>query len=655
MNLRMNFVLAVSVVTLASCAMNSKKEAAPPPPNIKAEFNKADKELDSNQPKKGIARLKRIADTHPDSTAAHDAYLEIGQYYYKQNDFNNSYRAYLSVLNSQYATVRDAEARVGAARSLQKLGRYDEALALTKRATQAKEVTPTVRLDAYLLHYHLLQQTGDRLEALKALAFLTKNTQNKDNRDAYQMRALEMIETKLSPQDVEKAANDSDYGFIRPHALLKVGRTAFENKNYGGAESTLNSVVQLAPGTDLATEAQKYISQIEARRRVDPLVVGAVLPLSGRQSAVAYKTLRGLELGLGVTGRNTSNLKLAVMDSEGHPDTARRGVERLVVEDSAVAIVGDIISRTSEVVAQKSEELGIPNIGLSQRAGLTQIGTYIFRNALTSESQVKELVRVAMEVRGMKRFAILFPNDAYGTEYANIFWDEVLARGGEIVAAQTYAPDEKDFNQVIRRLVGTFYLEDRTEEYGVLLKNWYAQQKTMSSRTEVPDDILTPVIRFDGIFIPDGVKALGQISSMLTYNDISATKLLGTNLWNTKEVVERGAKLSEGALFVDAASSVDQSYQNTDFFREYKATYGEDPSVFEAQAYDTGLVLRRILTSGVSSRSELRSELEGIGSFTGSVGSIKVDDKREFSRPLTVMTIADGQITPLREAASKKR
>ena len=246
--------------------MNAKKEAQPPPPNIKAEFIRADKELESTQPKKGIARLKRIAEMHPDSTAAHDAYLAIGAYYYKQNDYNNSYRAYLAVLNSEYATVRDAEARLGAARSLQKLWRYDEALALTKRATQSKEATPTVRLDAYLLHYHLLQQTGDRLEALKALAYLVKNKQSKDNRDAYQMRALEMIETKLSPQDVEKVAKESDYGFIRPYALLKVGKIAFENKDYAPAESTLKSVVDLAPGSDLATDAQKYLSQIEARR-----------------------------------------------------------------------------------------------------------------------------------------------------------------------------------------------------------------------------------------------------------------------------------------------------------------------------------------------------------------------------------------------------
>lgn len=654
MTIKKIFFVAISTFALSSCA-TAKKEAAPPPPNIRNEFSKASAEVNAGKSKQAILRLNRVAETHKESTAAHDAYLAMGQIYFKQNDFNNSYRAYLAVLNSEYATVRDAEARIGAARALQKLGRYDEALALTKRATQSKEATPAIRLEAYLLHYHLLQQTGDRLEALKALAYLAQNTQSKENRDAYQMRALEMVNTKLAPTDVEKVASGSEFGFVRPYALLKVGKIAFENKNYSAAESTLNSVVSLAPGTDLAVEAQKYISQIEGRRRVDPLVVGAVLPLTGKQSAVAYKTLKGLELGLGVTGRNTSNIKLAVMDSEGHPDTARRAVERLVVEDSAVTIVGDIISRTSEVVAQKSEELGVPNIALSQRAGLTNIGSYVFRNALTSESQVRELVRVAMEVQGMKKFAILYPNDAYGTEYANIFWDEVLNRGGEIVAVQTYAPDEKDFSQVIRRLVGTFYLEDRADEYGALLKDWYSKQKTMNSRTETPDDILPPITRFDGIFIPDGVKALGQISSMLTYNDIPTTKLLGTNLWNTKEVVERAAKLAEGALFVDASSSIDQSYQNSAFFREYRETYGEDPSVFEAQAYDTGLVLRRLLTSGVTSRAGLRSDLESVGSFTGSVGSIQIDKNREFSRPLTVMSIAQGQIVPLQNQPVRKR
>jgi ABC-type branched-subunit amino acid transport system substrate-binding protein len=72
--------------------------------------------------------------------------------------------------------------------------------------------------------------------------------------------------------------------------------------------------------------------------------------------------------------------------------------------------------------------------------------------------QVRYLVKSAIEDLGIKKFAVLFPNDAYGVEFTNIFWDEVLARGGQVTSAQSYSSKETDFHAVIQRLVGTYYV-----------------------------------------------------------------------------------------------------------------------------------------------------------------------------------------------------
>lgn len=646
--------LFISILLFAGCA-SAKKPALKAPPNIKSELSKIEIDINAGAYKKALSRLQKIAQIHADTDAAHDAHIMMGQIYFKQNDFQNSYKSYLAVINSEFFSPREVDASIGAAKALQKLGRYDEALSLTQRALKAKPLSQATMIEIHSLRHSILQQTGDRLDSLKALIYLAENVTDKDLRERYRLRALDHVESQLRENELETVARDSDYGFVRPYALLRVARSYFEQKDYSRAESYYSKVVSLAPGSDYANEAAQAIQQIEARRRVDPYTVGAVLPLSGRQSAVAYKTLRGLQLGLGITGRNQTNLKLAVIDSEGNPDAARRAVERLVVEDSVVAIVGDIVSRTAEPVAQKADELGVVNINLSQKAGLTETGDYVFRNALTSEAQVRELVAAAMDQYGMKRFAIMFPNDAYGVEYANIFWDEVLSRGGQITAVQAYAPNEKDFASVIRRLVGTYYLEDRQDEYNFLLKEWYSKQKRLTARTEPPDDLLPPIIDFDAIFIPDGVKALGQIASMLVYQNVGQTRLLGTNLWNTKELLDRGTKLSENALFVDAKVAVDPSFKESAFYKEFKQVYGEDPTIFEAQAYDTGLILRRYLTSGVSSRAALKESLKGLREFNGAIGSITVNSAREFSRPLTVLSNIDGQIAPIKPAAPTTR
>ena len=397
--------------------------------------------------------------------------------------------------------------------------------------------------------------------------------------------------------------------------------------------------------------AQELLRQIEARTKVDVNTIGAVLPLSGPNAPYGYRALNGLRLALGVDGGKSSKFRLAVVDSESNPSVARRAVERLVLEDQTVAIVGSLMSRTAIPVASKSQELGVPNITLSQKDGLTDIGPYIFRNALTSRMQVQFLVHTAMEKKGYQRFAILYPNDKYGTEYANLFWDEVLSRGGVIVAAQAYEPGETDYRGHIQRLIGTFYIEDRMEEYKEKLRKWKADHPHMSARKKPPEDLLDPVVAFDALFIPDSVKAVGQIAPMLAVNDVQGVPLLGTNLWNTSSLIKRAGKYLSDPIFVDSFLSNDSSFQSSNFNRNYRATFGSQPNIIEVQAYDAGVMLRAALEEGVRSRSDLRGELEN-SKFDGALGPLRVTEKREVERPLVTLTVKDDKISRMDSEAS---
>lgn len=641
--------IILSASLLCSCGLARKKEPVPAPVSIKTELSQIEIDINARAYKKALRRLNAITEQYSQTDAADDAYILMGRAHCLNNDFNKCYRAYISVINSEFFSPREVDASIGASRALIKLGRYDEALSLSQRALKVGNTSKQTKLEIYQLRYDVLRNTGDRLESLKVLAWLSQNVESEKLRKKYEIRAVEIVESNLKDDELKSVADDSSFGPYRHVALYKVGVAYFEQRDYSRAESYLERLKSMAPESDLATEATTIIEQIEARRRVKPLVIGAVLPLTGRYKNVGYKSLRGLQLGLGVVGPDNSRFKLAIIDSAGNPDTARRAVERLVVEDSAIAIVGDIVSRTAEAVAQKSDELGIPNIALSQKSGLTEIGSYVFRNALTSRAIVTELVRSAMDDHGLKKFAVFYPNDPYGVEYANLFWDEVLKRGGEIRAAQSYPAKSPDLRGPIKRAVGTFYLEDREQELHTLLKDWYAEQKVINSRTSAPDDILKPVVDFDAVFIPDSINNMAQVASMMLFNDIDGVRLLGTNLWNSKELAKRGTKLIEDSLFVDAETSLQGGLNKTDFERKFRAVFGQKPSVFEAQAYDTGLALRQLIVSGNRSRVGLREAISELSSFSGAVGKIQVDQNREFSRPLAVLSVVDGKISAPRK------
>ncbi len=495
---------------------------------------------------------------------------------------------------------------------------------------------------------HRLENEGHFADAVKELVTLSISAPTKPEQESARLRAIEITENKLDEASLESVSRNSDFGFIRGHAYYKLGELALENHDRSSARKYFGSVIDFLPGSDLAARSQEIILQLEASRNVEVKTVGAVLPLSGKNASVGQRALRGIEMGLGINTPGSS-FKLAIMDSEGNPDNARRGVERLVKEDNVIAVIGSLLSKTAPAVASKTDELGVPTIALSQRSGITEIGPNIFRNALTSEMQVRYLVRVAIEEMGLRKFAILYPNDAYGIEYTNIFWDEVLARGGEITAVQTYTNKETDFRYPIQRLVGTYYAEARADEFKFRSKEALASEKKKAVRHSVSgDDILPPIADFDALFVPDSAKALGQISAMLAYNDVRGIKLLGTNLWNTKDIARRAGNAAPNLVFVDSYSENLAIQEKSRFITEYKNLFGEEPTLIEIQAYDAGLILRQLIVGGASSREALTRKLSALDKFPGALGSLSMNSEREIERPLMALTVEKGEVTPIR-------
>lgn len=464
--------------------------------------------------------------------------------------------------------------------------------------------------------------------------------------DSLRMKGAELIQTRLTKKELEDFADYTRIPSFEGIANFKLGELALEEKDRDAARKYFSRTVSASEDSEFGVRAKDLIEQLDAVRRVEPKTIGVVLPLSGKNASVAQKTLRGLQMGFGLYNNYPSTFKLAVVDSEGNPDYARRGVERLVKEDNVIAIVGSILSKTASAVASKANELGVPSIALSQKAGITETGPTVFRNSLTSEMQVRQLAKVAVEDLGLKKFAILYSNDLYGVEYSNIFWDEVMARGGEVTGAQIYSPKETDFREVIQRLVGTYFVEARADEYRLRLKQWQDQAPKQSQRQDPPDDLLPPIVDFDAIFIPDSVKSLGQISAMLSYNGVKDVKLLGTNLWNNPGLQKRSGHFSDNLLFVDSFSTSDNRFANSQFVKEYRALFGEEPGVFEIQAYDTALLIKQLISMGNQSRESLIRALGQTANFPGSLGSLTVNKDREYLRPIIALTLENGSIVP---------
>ncbi len=639
-------------VISCSTARKDKAPATHAPASAVNSYKIAMKEWETGKRQQAVRRLQQILNDHRGTDVYNDSAYFLGQIASQQKDFNKSYDYFALILKSNTSYPKENDAALLAARAAYRAGRVPESLAAAEGLIARLPADDPKLPEAHIIKALINELDHKYIDSLNSLVAVTASHANKQEQEKARTKAIDLVENKLSQEDLETVSRDSNFGFIRGYALFRLAERATEAKDKDQARRYYRSVVDYLPGSELAERATRILNEMDSGQKTSPFTVGVVLPLTGKYASLAQKTLRGIQMGFGLNGAG-SPFRIAVIDSEANYDTARKGVEKLVAEDNAIAIIGSLLSKTSTAVAARSQELGVPNIALSQKSGLTEIGDTVFRNAVTSEMLVREVVRVSMEDLGYKKFAVLYPNDAYGTEYANLFWDEVLARGGSIRGAQIYSNKETDFRNPIQRLAGLFYFEERVDEYNLRLKDWQKNQAKRTTRNQPPEDLLPPVIDFEAIFVPDSVKALGQIASMLAFNNVRNVKLLGTNLWNTPSVVKRAGNFSDNLIFVDSTISTPSLMTNSKFFTDYKESFGEEPGIFELQGYDSASLLRQLIMDGARTRNDLKIRLSGMDKINTATGALVMTKDREIERPVVALTVSNGQVIPYNQAGRK--
>ena len=470
-------------------------------------------------------------------------------------------------------------------------------------------------------------------------------------------KVLEAIAAETELTSINKlldiSATDMHVQPYKTVLFFKAAQIAQKKRQPDLALQYYRAVVSLYPQSAQATKANSEINLILSLEDVDAKVIGAVLPLTGKNANIGQHALNSIRIGLGLNKPN-ARLRLAVFDTQGSVELATAGVEKLVREDKVIALIGGLSSKEAIAVGQKADLLGVPFIGLSQKSGLTAIGEYVFRNSLTAEMQIDRLVEYAFQKLKAKRFAVLYPNDAYGVEFANIYWDHVLARGGQITAAQTYDPKENDFTTMIQKMTGSYYPEARPDEYKERIKELDLVKKEKAEKNknkkknsrvhEVQESILSPIVDFDVLFIPDTGKTLSQVMAFMKVTEVPPLTFLGTNIWNSPDLGKRTGNSNSFIYFVDAIDLNDTEPKETQFFKDYLSEFNEEPTLVEMQVFEAAKILKDLLSGGVSSRESLASNLRTLGRTRGITGELRMSSQRELERPLHILSLDSGTI-----------
>ncbi|MBW2559954.1 MAG: penicillin-binding protein activator [Deltaproteobacteria bacterium] len=624
-------LFAALVLLVAGCARLPVREAprliteGMPEEAIRA-FNSAEESFKEGRLDKAMALYGNMLERFPSGKVAFASHLRRGEILVARGQYGLAIGE-LGLLPGGFE--RDplyAEARYNLARSHFGLGAFRTSQDIIEEILD-RRVSPPLKPKVESLMGDILAQAGRSKEALGWYLKSFKSGPEAQLEGSVKKKAEKIITTLLSLEQLREMEKEYRRGYPSGHLLYALARASYRARDLDRAQGYLDRFL-LDRRHPLRGEGEALLRRIAAAKLVNRNAIGCVIPLTGRYASYGNRVLDAIILASGVfdPGQD-SPIELFIEDSKGDPATAREAVRRLADEHHVIGIVGPLGSSAALEAAGEAQELGVPIITLTQRQGITETGEYVFRDFLTGEAQTRALVSYSIHNLGVKNFAILHPGDHYGTEMMHLFWDEVLRQGGQIRGVETYTADQTDFGREIKSLTG-LNLHEKGKGSG-----------------EDPK----PIVDFDALFIPDSYSVVGMIAPQLVFYDAIGVHLLGTNIWNSPELLRKDSQYLEGAIFTDCFSLNSTRPEVRTFIDRFYVAWGREPGNVEALAYDaTDILVRLIAGGGIEIRKDLRDAISRIENHPGITGATSFARGRDAQKSLHILMVVDNEIIQVR-------
>jgi branched-chain amino acid transport system substrate-binding protein len=317
----------------------------------------------------------------------------------------------------------------------------------------------------------------------------------------------------------------------------------------------------------------------------------------GVQLAVAERNERG-----GIKGRK---IVLQTYDDRGQQADAKSAVTRLITQDKAVAVIGQVASSLSMVGGQVAQEYGVPMVTPSStNPQVTEVGDMVFRVCYTDTLQGLYCARFAAE-KGWKTAAVLYDRkQAYSVGLKDSFAEHFTRAGGTIVTEQAYGSGDTDFSAQLNAI-----------------KN----------------------AKPDVIFLPGYYNDIGNIAIQAKNQNLNLPFLGGDGWTDTEKVAPPDA--IDNCFFVNHCALDSPDPQNAAFVEKFKQRFPDDePNVWTALGYDAAVVLFDAMERAESfSGKDIAAALAQTKDHKGISGTISIDENRNAVKPAVIQTYRDGK------------
>ena len=650
MKFKCAIILLSAVLFIWACA--PKPVIRPAPDQVTSEdefFSRAEQLYESESYDEALALYDEYFRRFPDKPLAAAALMKIGIIRALKENYGEARSAFRNIISAYPTSPFVPDAMVEELRTYYQQGRYQDVIELAPDMLKTIDSwTHIFRIYALIGDVYMTQ--GAPIDALDYYARAWEFASGPEL-EAIAEKFKEAI-AQLDSADVAILIQHPDESLPMDYLLFQLGLNYALEEKYGDALMILNQFIEKYPAHENRILAESLIDEIKKNAFFKRYTIGCLLPLSGPYQAFGQRALQGLELAQAQFSSQSSNppLNIIIKDTGADPDKTITALEELY-RDQVAAIIGPIV--TSEIAAREAQQMGIPIITLTQKDNIPEIGDKVFRNFITPKMQVQTLTSFTVESLGLYRFAILYPDETYGTTFMNLFWDQLLESGGQVVAVESYKPDQTDFSDSIKKLVGVFYeipedlkpveeelADDQELEDAETSGQAEDQTQVPGARGGAKEDEPEPIVDFDAVFIPDSPGKAGQIVPQLAYHDIKDVYILGTNLWHSDSLIKIADQYVQGAVMPDGFFAASPSPRVQKFVKDFEETYKETPDFIEAIVYDTAMILFNVVSrEQIRYRSEIRDELLNLDAFQGVTGLTRFDENGDAQKKLYLLRV----------------
>ncbi|MEA3427950.1 MAG: penicillin-binding protein activator [Thermodesulfobacteriota bacterium] len=660
MSFKNTVIILIAVFFFAACAPKQLQPARPvyvDPEDIL--FAQAEELFQAKLYEKALIKYTEYLSRFPNGRLADAALIKTGAAWSYLGNNAKALSCYNRLIEDYPKSPFIPDAMVETLVVLYNKGKYNEAI---KRANDVIEsnVAGINIIRTYLLLGDAHLATGSPKDAVNS--YILAFNKAKDPAKETIIAKINEASMPLEPGDIisflKQLKDKPPAGYL----MYRLGQNKAEKEKYNDAEKILSQFIERFPEHENALKAQKLIESIRKKGVYSKYTIGCLLPLSGAYESFGRRALKGIELAINQFCSQSIQpaLKLIIKDTESDADKAATAAKELFEEQHVAAIIGPIF--TAESAAMVAQDKGVPIITITQKNNITGTGDYVFRNFFTPMMQVHTLVSYMIEDLGLGSFAILYPDDNYGTTFMNLFWDEVTAYGGKVVGVESYNIENTDFADPIKKLVGLYYeVPEDLKTMDILIEDDeddMAKDKEAGKNDDISEDEEEnkeeqepeAIVDFDAIFIPDALERAGLIIPQLAFYDVKDAYLLGTNLWHCDNLIKMARRYVQNAIMPDIFFAESSSKQVGDFVAVFEQSFKEKPEFIEAVAYDSAMILFQIVSRpDIRYRSSIKSALMNLNNFQGATGLTSFDNNGEIKRKLYLLRIKGNKFIELNQ------